>query len=363
MLLSAAGGGDRPTSPAPLTGCPPGPARRGAPPPLCGPSARHPPRRWGRRTGEEPGLRLSPARLPLRRCRRGNGQVSASSPHFCPARRGGCLRSVVTCHRGTARLSNFASCWLPRRPPCLLREGECSGLIGFAQREAGGGWGGKEGSRSAERSSALLGGGGLSEPCAPPAARRPSPERATRARRRGGRPAERSWRWFFLVWGCWLVFFLPWREPAGPAQQAPSRGGRAGGRAAGGASPAGVGRPASPSGPLAFQVIPLCFRHLRGFAWPGACGAPLLARGWQPPPGGAPAPQKEGNLPLPTREGWGVSAGRAEEARWGAGGASALPAVGAPRGAGGRRLRGGARAPGRWSRGERRRRRRRFISA
>lgn len=208
MLLS--GGGDRPTSPAPLTGCLPGPGRprRSAGPlpgilPAAGADGRE------RRAG----LRLSPARLPLRGCWRGNGQVSASFPHFCPARRRGCLRSVVTCHCRSCSFIKLCLLLAPAAPALPFAGGRVLGVNWFC---AEGGRG--ELSRSAERSSAPIGRGGWCEPCAPAAARgcRPPREFAARARRRRGRPAERS-------------FFLPRREPAGPVQQAPSCGARAGG--------------------------------------------------------------------------------------------------------------------------------------
>lgn len=185
----------------------------GAAPLLCGPSARHPACRWGRRTAEKRGAVSlarppSPPRLP-----EGNGQVSASLPHFCPARRGGCLRSVVTCH--CRRCSFIKLCLLSAPAPPLLpfAGGRALGVNWFC---AEGSRGGRKrgGSHSAEHGSALSGEGFVR------AARlccrsgpQPGAPLPTRVRGAGARRSE--------------VVFCAAGSPRGPCnRQRPAEGGR-----------------------------------------------------------------------------------------------------------------------------------------
>lgn len=110
-----------------------------AAPPLCGPSARHPARHWGRRTAEERGAVSlacppSPPRLP-----EGNGQVSASLPHFCPARRGGCLRSVVTCHCRSCSFIKLCLLSTPAPPVLPFAGGRALGVNWFCAEGSRGG--------------------------------------------------------------------------------------------------------------------------------------------------------------------------------------------------------------------------------
>lgn len=202
------------------------PARPRAAPPLSGASARHPPCRWGRRTGEEHGAESlacppSPLRLPEGQ-RTGECLFSALMPST--ARRVPPLRSYLSLQEVLIYQT------LPPVGSRTLRLAFCRGASarGFAQREACG----EEGVPLCSLVLSLSGEGSCPSraPLLPLGAASRSPVRGAGARRRE-------------------VFSLPWREPAGPVQQAPSCGGRAGGLRRG-VSPAGVRLLASPSGPL-----------------------------------------------------------------------------------------------------------------
>lgn len=203
------------------------PARLRAAPPLPGPSARHPTCRWGRRTGEERGAASlacppSPLRLP-------EGQ-----------RTGECLFSALL--RSTARrvvICHCRSCSFIKL--CLLLAPALRALSFAGGRVLGVNWFCAEGSLRGGRGPALrsavlpLSGGGSCPsraPLLPLGAAARSPVRRADARR-----SE--------------VFSLPWREPAGPVQQASSCGERAGGLRRG-APLAGVRLLAFPGGPLPF---------------------------------------------------------------------------------------------------------------
>lgn len=148
-------------------------------------------------------------------------------------------------------------------------------------------------SRSAERSPALTGRGArLSRAPLPPlgaAARSPSPPARVRS---ASAEAARS---FF----CFVLFL---RGIFCALEGA--RGARATGAVLRrGASPAGVGLPARPGGPLPLSVIPLCLQGLRGPAVLRACAGRLLLSAPKQPPGARLPPRGERNLPSRMRDG------------------------------------------------------------
>lgn len=74
------------------------------------------------------------SRLPER-----HGQVSASLPHFCPARRRGCLRSVVTCHCRSRSFIKLCLLSAPAPPVLPFAGGRALGVNWFCAEGSRGG--------------------------------------------------------------------------------------------------------------------------------------------------------------------------------------------------------------------------------
>lgn len=343
MLLSV--GGDRPSSPAPLTGCLSGPRRARC---SAGPQPGILPAAGAEGRERCAGLRLSPARPPLHSCRRCNGQVSACFPHFCSARLGGCLRSVVTCHCRSCSFIKLCLLLAPAPPVLPLSGGRVLGVNWFCA----------EGSRGARRGGEEKGGPGLqragkrgpSAPRAPAAARSPC---ASSQRGRGGGASARRRE---------VGFALEGAHGAGPCNRhRPAEGERAGGlRRVHGLPASGPSDPVRTSALLGNFAL---FLSPAGVCLTASLCVRLLVRAGQQPMEARLRLRSRGNLLTRTGDGWGVFTrlrGRCALGRPVALPCPLWPPHPPPRRAaeraGGRWLRG-ARAPGRWSRGERRRRR------
>lgn len=68
-----------------------------------------------------------------------HGQVSASLPHFCPARRRGCLRSVVTCHCRSRSFIKLCLLSAPAHPVLPFAGGRALGVNWFCAEGSRGG--------------------------------------------------------------------------------------------------------------------------------------------------------------------------------------------------------------------------------
>lgn len=306
----------------------------GAAPLLCGPSARHPACCWGRRTAEKRGTVSlacppSPPRLP-----EGNGQVSASLPHFYPARRGGCLRSIVTCHCRSCSFIKLCLLSAPAPPVLPFAGGRALGVNWFC---AEGSCGGRErGVPLCRARLSLVWRGGLSEPLGSAASRGRSP--APLPARVGGAEAAR------VPGGAKLGFALQGARGARATGTVLRREG-GGRRSRRRGAPGGREQTCALLGNSALFPTPLGVCLAGSLCHEAACESLAAA------PGGTPPLRKERKLRMLQRDGYGAST-RLRGLCPPRGGSAAGKA--ASEGAGGCC---GARAPGRWSRGERRRRR------